>query len=47
MGKAKLLEVQWQVGDPSSFDTTTEVEPPESHLVETEVQNLPPENKGQ
>ena len=28
MDKAKLLEVQWQVGDRPSLDTTVEVEPP-------------------
>ena len=27
MGKAKLPEVQWRVGDQSSLDTTAEVEP--------------------
>jgi hypothetical protein len=34
MGKAKLLEVQWQVGDYSSLDTTVEVKPRQQHLVE-------------
>jgi len=36
MGKAKLPEVQWQVGDYSSLDTTAEVEPWQQHLVQAE-----------
>ena len=33
MGKARLLEVQWRVGDGASLDTTAEVEPRQQHQV--------------
>ncbi len=33
MGKAKLLEVQWSVGDYSSLDTTVYVKPWEQQFV--------------
>ncbi len=36
MGKAKLLEVQWSVGDYSSLDTTVEVKPRQQLLVQAE-----------
>jgi hypothetical protein len=36
MGKAKLLQVQWRVGDYSSLDTTVEVKPRQQHLVKAE-----------
>lgn len=32
MGKAKLLEVQWRVGDKPSLDTTVKIEPRRKHL---------------
>jgi hypothetical protein len=47
MDKAKLLEVQWQVRDRRSLDTTVEVEPQQQQLFEFELRNLPVENDGQ
>ena len=37
MGKARLLEVQWRVGDYSSLDTTVEVKARQQHLVQAEI----------
>jgi hypothetical protein len=37
MGKAELLEVQWQVGDSPSPDNTIEVRLRQQHLTDTEV----------
>jgi len=47
MGKAELLEVQWQVGDQSSLDTAAEVEPERQHLVEARDVNFSCSERGQ
>jgi len=37
MDKAKLPEVQWQVGDKGSLDTAAKVEPQHQHLARVEM----------
>ena len=47
MGKAELLEVQWQVGDKPSLDTTVKVKPCQQQFSHAEVRNLSCRNNGQ
>ena len=47
MGKAKLLEIQWSVGDLYSLDSTVEVKTRWQLLNATEQRNPHIGNKGQ
>ena len=40
MGKTELFEVQWQVGNNSSLDTTVEIKPWQPHLSDAEISEI-------